>query len=464
MAVRRTAPIKKPVRLREAAGFATPFVVAGIASFLAFFPGHPTGDTDDTYLQAHGVLPVENWHPTANVAIYRIVFAVWDHPAAILVLQCALIWGGLAGIALAAQRQWSRPVARYFVPIGFLPIVFNYLGALMKDTLSAGFTVVAVALLLLERTTTRNRGWFLVGAALCLWPAYLVKISTLPIVVALLCYIVVRAIVHRRRQAAAFLAVGLAALAVLAVSPRMVDDVLDAKEAHLQHALELFDLAGISHFSGTNALGRSIVPSDRLDDLINGPCYDAGTWDPIGWDGVCSFVSLNSLRVWETDALQQRWRDAILAHPFDYLRHRLSHAMTFALRPGTNQFYYDEVHEQLDWVASRNIVMDAYEAVISRTSTWPHTRPIVWVAVSAALLGALLRRRRLDRAGPFDPVLVAAMIGNLVFYAAVGGDRRVVGVPVLLHRDPDVPDRRRDPPRGSRPPRPSERRRPCPLS
>ena len=146
------------------------------------------------------MLPVENWHPTANVAIYRIVFAVWDHPAAVLALQCALMWGGLAGVALAAQRRWSRPVARYFVPIGFLPIVFNYLGALMKDTLSAGFTVVAVALLLLERTTTRNRGWFLVGAALCLWPAYLVKISTLPIVVALLGYVVVRAIVHWRRQ------------------------------------------------------------------------------------------------------------------------------------------------------------------------------------------------------------------------------------------------------------------------
>ncbi|MGH9272890.1 MAG: hypothetical protein ACRDZ2_16645, partial [Ilumatobacteraceae bacterium] len=315
-------------------------------------------------------------------------------------------------------RRWARPVARYFVPIGFLPIVFNYLGALMKDTLSVGFTVAAIALLLLERTVTRSRGWFLVGGALLLWLAYLVKVSTLPIVAALLGYIVVRAIVHWRRQAAALVLLGVTGLAVLTVSPRMVDDALDAKEAHLQHALELFDLAGISHFSGTNALGRSIVPSDRLDDVIDGPCYDPGTWDPMGWDGVCSFVSLNALPVWETDALQERWREQIIAHPFDYVRHRLNHVTTFALRPGTNQLYYDEVHERLDWVASRNIVMDAYDAVISRTSEWPHARPIVWALASAGLLGALLRRRRRGRAGPFDPVLVAAMIGNLLFYAA----------------------------------------------
>ncbi|MGH9270575.1 MAG: hypothetical protein ACRDZ2_04815, partial [Ilumatobacteraceae bacterium] len=75
------------------AGVLTPFAIAGIVTFLAFFPGHPTGDTDDTYLQARGELPVENWHPTANVAIYRLVFSVWDHPAAVLAVQCALMWG-----------------------------------------------------------------------------------------------------------------------------------------------------------------------------------------------------------------------------------------------------------------------------------------------------------------------------------------------------------------------------------
>jgi hypothetical protein len=405
-------------RLPPSVSVVAPFAIGAVVTFLAFFPGHPTGDTDDTYLQARGEVPIENWHPTANIVIYRFVLSIWDHPAAILALQCALIWGGLLGIAVAMRRRWGRPAARYLVPIGFLPIVFNYLGALMKDTLSAGLTVVAIALLLVERTTARHRGWLLLGAALCLWPAYLVKISALPIVVALMGYIAWRAGVHRRRGAVLLVPLSVAVLAFVVASPRMVDDALDAKDAQLEHALELFDLVGITHYSETNVLGRTLLPPDRLDDVVDGPCYDPGTWDPMGWRGRCSFITRNALPIWDTDALHQRWLDAIVAHPVDYVRHRVNHFVTFAMRPGTNQFYYHDVNDQLEWVASHNVVMDAYDAVLSRTSTWPHTRAIFWELTTVVLLVVLVRRRRSDRAGPFDPVLIATMVGNLLFYAS----------------------------------------------
>lgn len=405
-------------RLRSLAADVWPFALAATVTFLAFFPGHPTGDTDDTYRQARRELPVENWHPTTNIMIYRIVFSVWDHPAAILALQCVLVWGGLAGIGVAMRRRWGRPTARYLVPLGFLPIVFNYLGALMKDTLSMGFTVVAIACLLLDRTASRRGGWLLLAAVVCLWPAYLVKISMLPIVAALLVYIGVRARIHRRRGAVLLVGAGAAFLGLVAVSPRLVDDALDAKDAQLEHALELFDLTGITHFSGRNVMGTSILPRDRLDDVTDGRCYDPGSWDPMGWTGTCSFVSMNARPVWDSDALQQRWRQAIIDHPLDYVRHRLNHVVTFALRPGSNQFYYHDVNDQLDWVARPNALMDAYDGVIAGTATWPHNRPIVWELASAGLLAVLLRRRRRGRAGPFDPVLMATMAGNVLFYVA----------------------------------------------
>ena len=133
-----------------------PFVLAAVVTFFAFFPGHANGDTGGIYLQARGQVPVNNWHPTMNVVILYSLFQVWDSPAAVLAFQCALIWGGLALSALALRRRFAGPVALFLVPIGFMPVVFNYIGVLIKDTLSAGFTLVAIAVLLVERVATKG--------------------------------------------------------------------------------------------------------------------------------------------------------------------------------------------------------------------------------------------------------------------------------------------------------------------
>lgn len=413
-------PTRRPTA-RNIVLFAAPFVVGAVVTFALFHPGHASGDTATPYLEALGRnrYPIENWHPTMNYVIFRLVLQVWESSAALVALQCVLVWGGLAGTAYAIQQRSVLPVARYFVPIGFLPFVFNYVGALIKDTLSAGLTVVALAVLLVERTTVRRRRSLLLGAALLLWPAYLVKISALPIIIALLVYIALRLELHRGR----WTAIGVGGVAVIVgfaglnIAADVVDDVVGAREANIHHALELYDLSGITHFSGTNALGEDILPSDRVDEVIDGECYDSTKWDPLAW-GPCSFVFENAFQYWQTDELSQRWRDAVREHPTEYIQHRLNHLGSFSLNPGTNQFYYDYVDDRLDWVPGRNVVMDTYGAVISATDDWPHARPITWQLASAALLGVFVRRHRRSRSGPFDAVLIAAMVGNLLFFAA----------------------------------------------
>jgi hypothetical protein len=54
--------------------------------------------------------------------------------------------------------------------------------------------------------------------------------------------------------------------------------------------------------------------------------------------------------------------------------------------------------------------------VISTTDSWPQGRPVFWQTAAVVLLGLLLRRRWRRTAGPFDPVLIAAMAGNVMFY------------------------------------------------
>ncbi len=65
---------------------------------------------------------------------------------------------------------------------------------------------------------------------------------------------------------------------------RLTDEATDARRAHVESALQLYDLTGITHFSGDNVLGEALLPSERLEEVTDGACYDprAGTC----WRGV----------------------------------------------------------------------------------------------------------------------------------------------------------------------------------
>jgi hypothetical protein len=416
------ARASRPWRRRLLVGVVSsiPFLLAAGLTFVAFFPGHVNGDTAGPYLQAAGHIPVDDWHPTMNVVIYWSLLQLWGHPAVILGFQCLLLWGGLAMAAGAVRRRFPVPTALFFIPIGFLPVVFNYMGALVKDTLSAGFTLVAIALLLFERGATKHRHWLLLGSVVCLWFAYMVKLSALPIVLALMLYITAR-FVRNRTRSVVLAASGLMTTLLLIgslLSSRVLDDLVDAQDTNIEHSLQLFDLAGITHFGGTNAFGEDLLPSERVADVVEGVCYDSGTWDPLAWFGECAFISDNAGSIRGADTVSDRWRDAIVDRPLDYVRHRASHLAAFSLRPGTNQFYYDYVDARLDWSPNHNALMDAYDAVNSRTVGWPQRRAIFWQLASLALLGVLLARRWRHRPGPFDAVLIAAMAANVLFYVA----------------------------------------------
>ena len=193
---------------------AVPFLLAGGLTFLAFFPGHANGDTGGIYLEATGHLPVDNWHPTMNIVIIYSLLQLWDSPAVVLAFQCLLLWGGLAMSAIAIGRRSSFPAALFFIPIGFLPVVFNYMGVLIKDSLSAGFTLVAIGLLLFERDATKGRRTFLLVAVVFLWFAYMVKYPALPIVMALFTYAAARWF-HGRSRSFVLAATGVVAAVAL---------------------------------------------------------------------------------------------------------------------------------------------------------------------------------------------------------------------------------------------------------
>jgi hypothetical protein len=91
--------------------------------------------------------------------------------------------------------------------------------------------------------------------------------------------------------------------------------VLHAEDAHPLHSLEIFDIAGIAHFSGDMA----VFGDGQLTEQLLSECYTYVLWDRLG-DGNCR-AFLESLGSQPTE----KWLSAITRHPTAYAEHRAAH-------------------------------------------------------------------------------------------------------------------------------------------
>jgi len=107
---------------------------------------------------------------------------------------------------------------------------------------------------------------------------------------------------------------------------------LNAVERHPTHSIMVFDLAGISQFTGQNVFPVADWTPEQITKVTT-QCYDPGYWDSVWWMRAdCAFImkrldgdSPGSARIFGTPALTSAWIAAIEAHPLAYLQHRLAH-------------------------------------------------------------------------------------------------------------------------------------------
>jgi hypothetical protein len=128
------------------------------------------------------------------------------------------------------------------------------------------------------------------------------------------------------------------AIALLAFAPP-IGRALGAKEAHAISALQIFDLAGTTKYSGTNQFGRLPLPRSEFDDVRRiSTCYNPVFWDPFDtgdWSTEwadpaahnCSGLRrlLQDRGLFGSAELQRAWLSAIAEHPTAYARHRFAH-------------------------------------------------------------------------------------------------------------------------------------------
>jgi hypothetical protein len=366
-------------------------IIACALPLAAYWPGIMTWDATREYGMALRD-PIDDWHPPVMIWVWRQLHRLAVGPAPMLLLQVGLY---VAGWALLVRGAWAseRPRrALAFAACALFPIALAIEGCVLKDCLMAGALLVALALIAPAQPKVATR---VVACLLMLFAAtlrYNALFACLPLFVT--------ALPEQWRNTRARLpsAVLAATLALAAVTPA-ANRMIGAQPSGVELSQVLFDLGGITKFSGTDAF----PPIDGVADLVavNRSCYHPELWDsyawwtdhpcPIGWANVGPWFAArhNSSLAW--------WIEAIARHPLAYAEHRVSHfavnvrivaprsaASVIPPRPDRNPYGFDVSPNRI------SIALDSLAAAIART---PLGLPIVWIAVAAAVL-MLFRKHR----------------------------------------------------------------------
>ncbi|URD61040.1 hypothetical protein M8312_00525 [Sphingomonas sp. KRR8] len=389
----------------------------------AFWPGIMIDDARWQYQQSVDNA-YEDWHPPIMAWLWRQLSLVLPGPGLMLALQLLLAWGGMALIGGWAKRRGWKGAALGVVAAGFLPGALMLMGAVTKDCLMAGTLLAATGLLLwLQDVRTTHAGWLLrtLIFALLLFAAALRFNAFLACLPLALAAVPASSLASWPRRIGAAL---LFSAAFLAVGPA-VSSALHAEKTGVQQSLIIFDLGGITAFSGQN-----VFPDLGVRDpvAVNARCYDPYQWDtysdwakvpcPLGYDAIQPLVDDEDI---DPKAL---WIDAIRHHPLAYAEHRLAHfnqATYFLIRhsPG-NTGWLTSVDNPWHYQVTPNPVLDAVGTADRLVLKTPLGWPIIWLALAlAALVGALALRVR----GPALALAASAFLygsGYLLVGVATG--------------------------------------------
>lgn len=355
----------------------------------AYWPGFMTWDSIRQYDQALNG-DFDDWHPPMMEWLWRRFLGAWLGPAPMLVTQLALEWGGFALLGLWARRNRRPRLAIAIVACGFMPFALALTGEVLKDCLMAGALLAATGLLAWQdrvagaRARTALAGG---GIALLLFAATLrfnAFLATVPLCIALLPAVT-------RRTVPRLIAGTLLSVALMAAALPVANRLIGARASDVSLSLVIFDLGGITAFSGKNAF-----PGLPVADPVaaNARCYNPERWDSYSWwvDPICPINFPAVQRAFRESRANPYsfWLAAIARHPVAYARHRLTH-LNGALRLFSRA--PDERGVQLesppnDWGYALH--PDKLVVALDAAAVWSNATPLGWPAAWIALALGLL--------------------------------------------------------------------------
>ncbi|WGD29435.1 hypothetical protein AncyloWKF20_16910 [Ancylobacter sp. WKF20] len=415
------------------------FLLAGLATaFIAFtvWPGLMSFDSLYAYRQSIEGVDTALWPP-----VHDYLFFIFRHlpgnPGGLLLFQSFALFlsANLIIRHLAPSATVSVPLmAMFFGLFVAFPTLLGALIVLWKDVTVGTFAVMAVALWL---SGTRRFSWarFLALFA-CVTISIALRYNALPLVLPFMLLVVWRpagpASTGRQQAAAGLGIVVTLALAYASTLWRLPDLQRLPSVAPMMTNIKLWDIAGTSVCAGQSLLTDVVTPGDpftveELRALYN-PRHINLTFDTPLWN-----ERLGTRYVWRSvPAIEQRWREILVAHPGCYLATRLA---VFEQQMGLNTpVTYYPTHGGIDdnpygfTLAFPERAARLIQMIVEGANA-PWRRGYVLAGLA---LFFLLPALWIDRRGAILPLaLYAGTLGflGLLFVAAPAGDARYIFPP-----------------------------------
>jgi hypothetical protein len=398
------------------------FTAAGYALTLrVFYPGVMTFDA--WYMHSEAIRgDAEDWQSPLLTKLWALIDPLAPGAASMFLFIATLYWLAFAVMALALARKssWLGAAA---VVLAFAPPAFEFVGIIWRDVPFAASWLLAAALAYAVADRPRDF-WRLAGQALALAAlcfGFLLRPNALFAAPILAAYVIWPARFDLKR--AAILYVPAAATLALMV-PLVYYATLGAKHAHAMHSIFVFDLAGITHFTGENQF--PVTWSADENAMLVGPCYKPTDWDNYWTRQPCLFVmkKLDAEKIFGTSTLTRAWLHALASHPLAYLEHRAAVMENFLVNQNLTMFTTD-IEDQGRTLFADNTWFTALRSVNDWLTATPFLRAGTWL-VLCLLWSFVAWRRRAMPSGAF----VLGACGSAVIYmatffpAGVAGDFR----------------------------------------
>lgn len=392
-------------------------LAAGFAlTVLIFQPGYATLDARYVYNDSK-TLNFGDWQSPAMMLLWWVIDPLAPGALSMFLLIAALYWLGFGVLALTVARR--VPWLGFLTPLlAFAPPAFFFVGIIWRDILfGVAWLLAAVLPFATADSAVRIRIPAQAASLLLIAFGVLLRPNGIFAAAILATYAVWPARFDLKRAALVFLP---ATLLCYALVPAVYYGLLHAKRQNPLHSLMVFDLGGITHFTGENQF--PVAWSAEETALLTGRCYNAKLWDVYWYVPPCSFVMERLEKrpddvIFGTPRLTQAWRRAIAAHPLAYLQHRASFMWNFLARPNLVLPYLD--WEEPGATYGRNPYFRPLLDLHNRIETTVLFRPGLWLVLALAVAAVSWRARRTP-AGAFAVGAATSGAVYLMTFFAVG--------------------------------------------
>src|SRR5215468_1873199 len=381
--------------IRASNGVVTLILALAAAGFaltvLVFFPGYLTNDATYVY-QYMQDWRFGDWQSPLMSMLWWVIDPISPGPGSMFLLVAFSYWLGFALIGVALARRSA--LLGIVVPlIALTPPAVMMLGMIWRDMLFAAAWLLAAAVVLVMADRGRAAhaiaalvALVLIGFGVLLRPTSFVAAPFL------IGYALSPLRFDFRRMTILFLPALAAGFLLIHLVYYVI---LDVKRENPLHSVFVFDLGGITHFSGENQF--PVEWSAEQTALLTLRCYSPDRWDVYWTLEPCRFVMARLERpddvIFGTPRLTEAWKQAVTSQPLAYLRHRLTFFWRFLADPDTLTYELYKINDPALTPLAHNSRFKAAVALQDELKSTVLFRPGFWLILAGMVVIAAMPAR-----------------------------------------------------------------------